>query len=659
MSNLDILRLPTDETALSHVIEQHGYAAENNASTLWAKWSLFDLYLRGFRRFEAYDEKGGRVAHFTLDKDGRLPIQFQEVVVSLNRVLGTLRGISSAPLVSRVGDSLQAIRDRSYTQVMLDASLNPDHISEVHDEVTRLATIYGTAGVFNDAYADRQRGFTGLLEVVPPHELFPFPVTTRPNRVRAIQRTRVVSLDFLKGKFPNKRLSSRLKDMHSFKRMIHEDTDDGTRSSPPFSHSQSQPITFTSHSASTKDITEYAVKIREVFVYGPDNRMIRYACASKNCILQDIDYSKENGISYCPIALVRFLENSGFYGTSYLDILLSMTRTVEMMLKDLFNSVRDLRRYPVTLLPAGVLNEKTAFREDGQDGMRFLTITPEARFALAQQNIRPIVISPQPGSPEQAARSASFFMEILDRHAMVRDLVQDKGRIDSLPGLQFLEEVSRQPMTVPISNLNRAYSQTYRSHAAKLNSLALSADRSIPVSRLDLDLVGAVIDYDKSTVNLNPSALPDVTRLTFGMRGSTTASPTLKKQEAYLNQREGRISVDELRLYIAEEGIDAAMYTRGDRNAVRRITEDILRMYGDGETPPDQMVVPNVNTSRPHIQLIIMDAFMAGIEFQRASSPIQTLFIEYRKKLQRFAGNILPEGTPDSQAMALALAGGQ
>ena len=446
--------------------------------------------------------------------------------------------------------------------------------------------------------------------------------------------------------------------MHSYERLIFDaksDPHDVPNSDPAVGSLRSQhPHNNNVPSLSAKKkVTEIAVKIREVFVYGPNRRLIRYVAASKGYIFQDINYDAEGILAYSPLEVCRFLDGSGFYGASYTDVLFSVTRVAESMLKEVVNNVRDLRRYPITMIPAGVINEKKVFKEDGFDGMRFATFTPEARFALGQQGIKPITIAPHMGSPEQAAQTAKFFHEILDRHSLVRDLAQDKGRLDSLNALQFLDEVSRQPMTVPIGNMQMAYSTVYRAASTDLNRLAAKSDRAVPVNQLSLDLAGAVIDFDDRTVTLTKRAIPDNTRLAFGMRGSSTASPTLKKQEAYLNQERGRIDIVELRLYLIEEGIESAMYLRGDRGAVQRINEDILRLYNDGETLPEQPVMPSPATSRPHIQLIVFDAFLSGVEFQRASVPIREAFYAYREQLQTFSGNVLPGQTPDVQGATL------
>lgn len=122
-----------------------------------------------------------------------------------------------------------------------------------------------------------------------------------------------------------------------------------------------------------------------------------------------------------------------------------------------------------------------------------------------------------------------------------------------------------------------------------------------------------------------------------------------------MNHEKGRLTNEELRVYLMEEGIEVGMYTRGDRGAVQRVVEDLLRLYNDGEQPNmTRPVLPSPDTSRPHIQLVIVDAFLAGVEVQRASEPVRTALYSYRQALQALMGNVLPEGIPDVQGQALS-----
>jgi hypothetical protein len=233
----------------------------------------------------------------------------------------------------------------------------------------------------------------------------------------------------------------------------------------------------------------------------------------------------------------------------------------------------------------------------------------------------------------------------------VQDLLQEKGRVDSAPGLQFLDEQITKAMTNPSIGIQRAFGNMYRSMTAQAVSNIVQFPRTVPVNYVTLDLAGAVLDIEKSTVSFENNPLPQVGYLSFGVKQVNPRSETARKEEAMALLKTGLTDPTGLKIFALKEGLDFAMWMDEEKGAYESIVQNILVLYGNGETPGQVVVTQHM--MRPDIQMRVLSGFMTSPILSVASPEVQDEFRKFRDAMLRFMGQTLPQQvpTPDEAAV--------
>ena len=638
----DTYTLTKDKDAICRIIDRHIEREESNHSYRYTMWSLAWYYLNGARRFDVFDPETGLLQPHHLDEDGNMEFQSQELLSAIDRVVGVLSAMDVRPKILRSGSSLQQIRDRSIAQVISDAMVSRERAEETLTEFAYILTSCGSCGIAGHIVDPPTVGLTSDLEVVHPRELYAFPSTGMDHtKQRGLIRERIVPMDYLVEKFGRK-IKTNIEKMYYFDveagQAPYDNEDFADRlnavgTSPRYNSSYAIP----GGGAST-DKTKYSlVRIRELWMMGHRNTVSRYVMTSGDYVIVDEEYTDVE--VYCPIGFARFMETGSFYGAGLFDLLFSMSREMEKLLKSLFNNIRDIDQYGILVLPQGQFNERAALRDVGR-GLRVLPYEPDA----IDPGFRPFNISPMT-SGDLPGKTAAFAKQLLDQINPFRDLVANKGRVDSAAGLGFLDEKNRQLMMSPMKAIEKAFSQSHRamlSQAAR--ALALSR-RAVPVSNLTLDLAGAVIDPESGFASFSDNPLPVISNLGITIKETNPRSEVARKQEALqLYQAPGFQDPMRLMLLSLSEGLDFAIYMEEERAAYEMVVKNCLILYGNGESPGEIVLTPH--TVLPNLQLRVLTSFMAGPQMSLSSPEVQDEFMKYKQFLQQGLGNVLPEGVP-------------
>lgn len=649
--SLDLIDIPSSKgedgnRIVAQIIAHHAIREEGRSSIWWAKWDLFDAYLAGFRRFEAFDSNGGFVESFFLDKQGRWQTQVQEVLSQLNKVTGILESVDLRPLVVRQTEALADIRMQAAAQVIGDSTVSENQLNTVikPDFVHNQAWL-GSAAVQSHVIDDPRLGLIADYEIVHPRELFPFPSLGRDrSRQRGVTRQNLVSATWLMKTFGG-RVKTNLAKMDVFRRRVGDEVEDNTRTSLRGNTSAlSQSII----SADKSDKSTYlVVKLRRTWVWGPQGILLRHIVSSGNYVIEDIDYEKEGLIVWKPIGFARFFDNGQFLGAGMGDLLFSVAREFDRVIKMLINNVRDINRYPITVLPAGMVDEKKFFSDKGDDGLRFAFFRPENKFAAANTLIKPTTIGPHNIGSDLPGKTASLLLDLMDRHVPVSDLARDKGRLDSASALRILDEEGRRPLTKPIQNLVTAFADAHRYTISQAAAMLNQSPRPLPLKTLNLGLLGAKIDFETSTVSFEDNPLPDTSKLVFSVKSQDIANNTVKLQEAKEFVQLGLQDEIDFKLYVLEHDIRVAMNMGPARAAYRSGIIKILTLFNDGEVPG--VIDPALGIEAPELQLRLLESFIHGPELKQASVDVQNAFIAYQEVLQAMLGSVLPPGIPDVQ----------
>lgn len=647
---LDAPNLPPDEASVCKIINSHMAREDMLMYFKRTMWLVAFYYLNGARTFSQYNPTTQSVRPLWVDKDGNAEFQSQELLSEINRVIGRLLSFDLRPRVLSQGQSISSIRSRATAQVVIDSLVGDDQLDVVKEQFAHIFTTLGCCGLIGHLHDHPVVGLVGDLEVVHPTEIYAFPsMGYNLLKQRGVVRQRYVPLSHLEDIFGKKKLASKLDSMEWYERQIGEDdsfdpSGYSSQTGPGISINYGTGVS-SDDPAKPKKETHALVKLRELWTWGPRNMVQRYIVQSGDCVLDDIDFHDTE--VYCPLGWSTFFSTGGFYGAGMFDILFSMSRQNELLLKSLFNNVRDMDRYGFLVLPQGDLNEKALIKDVG----RGLKIVPWAPDPLTE-GFRPFQVQPATTS-DFPGKVSNMVQGMLRNLSPIGDLAAEKGRVDSAAGLSMLDERLNQAMTRPSHGIRGCFSLAYRGLATQAAKHLTTSPRAIPVGRLSLDLAGAVIDPAEGTVSFPQNPIPDLSRLSISVQEVNPKSTSARKAEA-LQLLENQVTDPAaFALFSVAEGLDWAMWQEEDKAAYETVVRNCLLIYGDGENPGEAIVTPY--NAKPDLQLRVLSAFMARPSFTLASVEVQDQFALYRDTLLNFSGLTLPAAVPNPDDAAMML----
>ena len=594
------------------------------------------------RRFDVFNPNTGQLSPNYLDEEGNMEFQSQELLSAIDRAASRIASMDLRPKVLRTGTSLPMIRQRATAQLLADSLVAEDQIAEVSKTFAHIFTSLGSCGIQGHITDHPTIGLTADLEVIHPKELFPFPSLAQDYTKKAgLLRQRIVPLDTLIEKFGN-RIKTNLEKMEYWETTVGSHMEDPDASDAEDSNFFDS---FSDRQYSDVNPNEAItlVRVRELWLDGPRNTCSRYVICSGDYLIEDEDLS--NTQTYCPIGVARFMENGSFHGAGLFDLLFSINREMERMLKSLFNNIRDLDRYGVVVMPQGSFNERSMLREVGK-GLRMISYQPDP----LNEKFNPFVISPH-NAGDIPGKTAAFAKELMQSINPVQDLIAEKGRVDSATGLQFLDEQINRAMTNPTMGAVQAFGHMYRSLVSSATRELVIKPRQIPVHALDLNLAGAVIDFKNSTISFEKNPIPNSSHLTFTVNQIHPRSEVVRKQEAIAMLEKGLTDPEGVKLFALKEGLDFAIYMDEDQAAYELVVQNILNLYGNGNESGQIVLTPH--TSRPELQLRVLSSFMSGPLMSQADPSIIDEFKKYRETLIQFMGHSLPAMVPNPDSAAM------
>jgi hypothetical protein len=640
-------RLPKDNKKLCRVIDNHVQREEMRMSFRRLTWLVAWYYINGARRFDVFNpETGALTAHY-VDKEGNMEFQSGELLSVVDRTTGRLKEMDLWPKVVRSDTSLDAVRERAMMQVLLDAAVDPGALDQAVAKFVHLYTLLGSCGVTGQVFNSPARGLSTDFEVIHPKELFPFPsFGTDFTKVAGLVRQRVVPLKWLQERFGRK-IADNKGDLEVYEvpvgapGSVENDYYDwggegatGGRVRWNFQEGSGAPI--------DTDVSIEVARIRELWTEGPGSLCDEYALVSGDYKITHTVY--DGAEAYCPVGMRTFIDTGTFHGAGLFDLLFSSVRELEKLLKSLYNNIRDIDRYGFLVLPHGGFNHDTLFKDVGE-GLRVAYYEPD----YTGSDVKPFMVQPY-NSGDAPGKAAGLAKAMLEGISPIKDLAEEKGRIDSASGLQFLDEQMGRYMTNATNNLRGAFSDMYRGLASDVLSNVAAQPGPIPVGRLTVELAGVIIDPETQRVTFEDNPLPTVGRLEFGVRGRTVQSQTAKLERA-MDMVEKKLG-DPMKmiLYFLREGMEPPMYIEEEKAAYNTVVRNILLLYGNGQQPG--MVIITPHNAMPQLQLRVLGAFMNSPLMGLAQPEVQNSFIDYRESLLQLMGPILPPGVPPPDDLA-------
>lgn len=633
-------KLPKKKIEICQVIRDHAEKEIARLSYRRITWLLTYYYLNGMRRFDVFDPVSGNLSPHYLDEEGNMEFQSQEMLSAIDRASSRLSSMDLRPKILRTGTSLPMIRQRATAQMLADSLVSDEQVAEVSTKFAHLFTSLGSCGIQGHITNHDTIGLTSDLEVIHPKEILPFPSLGQDyTKQCGMIRQRMVPLETLVEKFGDK-IKRNLEDCEYYEMEIGDPLED-----PEVSEDHG----FTGNGFNTKGYKTTSadsmtvVRVRELWIDGDRGTCSRYVVCSGDYLIDDQDLSSSQ--TYCPIGFARFMENGSFHGAGLFDLLFSINREMEKMLKALFNNIKNLDRYGVVVMPQGSFNERSILREVG-DGLRMISYQPDP----LNEKFSPFTIQPH-NAGDVPGKTAAFAKQLMQSINPVQDLIAEKGRVDSATGLQFLDEQINRAMTNPTMGVVQAWGKMYRSMLSNASRELMINPAPIPVKSLDLNLAGAVIDFDTSEISFKNNPIPNVAHLTFSVRQINPRSEVARKQEAMQMFQAGLMDPDSLKLFALKEGLDFAMWIDEDQAAYEQVVQNILNLYGNGAEPGQVVITPH--TSKPEIQMRVLSSFMSGTLMMKADPVVIDEFKKYREALIQFMGASLPAMVPNPDSAAL------
>lgn len=645
--SMDSPLLPKDEASLCRIINEHVAREESRLSYQRFRRLLAYHFLNGARRFK-FDQGFSSFTSDFLDSEGRLEFQSQEIVSAIDRVSAHLSSMDLSPLVApAVSMTLRGIRQRAVAQVIADGLVSPNQAERAKSDAAHIFTSLGSVGLQLHVSDDPRMGLIGEYEVIHPQELFPFPsLGVDQTKARGLVRQRFVPLAWMEGRYGKALIKARRSRMRLWARTIgsQQDTEhmDGTMV-PSGAGAGSVRSSEERAGASPPNVTSAyqheLCLIRELWLDGPVETVSRYVVISGDALIEDQDLS--DVVSYCPIGFDRFMQNQSWHGQGVFDLLYSYGREFERLMKSLFSNIYDADRYGFLVMPMGVFNEQTALREVGK-GLKVVSYEPEP--LAPEQAFKPFAVQPW-NTGDAPGKVAAFAKQHMDDINPLKDLVEEKGRIDSAAGLNKLDEAINSSMANSTMSWRRIWGSATRAAVAGALRRQVFNPRPIPVPKLDVDLAGLVIDPTDGTIDLKHNPVPNIQSLRFTVRDGHPRSQAARKQELAEMFAAQLCSPDKFWLTVLKEGLDLTVWHEDYQAAYDSVTENILRVYGDGQQPGQ--VVLTQAMSRPEFQLIILNAFMASPTMAQADPDVQNAMADYRDTLMQWSGAVLPGNVPN------------
>jgi len=630
--------LPPNTDANKHQVEQiFQYLVSTGKSKqnpIAINWYMNYFYMRGLRNFSNINYGAGTLNASYLDASGTLKFRYEDIVAKYQAQLGRLLAINLAPAVSRRGVSLDGLRKASTGQVVLDSAFPQEKVSKLALNIFPSLLHYGTIGLGLWVEGEDSIG----IEVINPWELIPIPIdVSTPSDVRGIIRMRYVPTDYVKGLAITPGKGSKVyKGMDDLKVPFGDlpaDVSSKFQGTASLTHTgggfyirsgQSQVETQWAGRHTKKDKTQMDVTLLvEVWTETTDGYLAEYLifAGSYQKLNQLYRHDHSQSKYHMPVKIARDIVVGGFYGRSFIDILIPLNTEAEFSLSSLFQSVADYDLYGIQMWPASLGTPPDAHR--GQDGIKRVTFEPD----YTTPELKPFHIMPAKTSKSNidAAMVAGGLMDKLANQPTEMLKGGAPGRVDSASGLGFLYETSGIPLSPTAKNVAEAVSGIYRSMLGICRDI-WPGEKVVSVSSLDDSLAGIAFDMETGEVTLAKNAIPSPDEVNINVASEVPISKEQQKLELKESLKNGVLTLNEYSFKVRELGLTSPVGNEVAWQNYRRAKLENLALFGDGETP-GKVIVSERDMHIIHKE--VLDAFMARPEYYAASPAVRDKFTEH------------------------------
>jgi len=616
--------------ALNHLREE----AETYHKVRRVSWWVIYEYLNGNRDFDDLNYREGTLRLLTSNQT-EVDFRLEEVVTKTTERIGQLLRMDTRPKVGRRRLSLDNVRSRSMAQLVLDGLLSEEDVRLVKEEFIPMVVTYGLAGLVAwieptlplRTPSDRMK--TPDIEVVPPWEILAVPANPRSiSETSGIIRQRWVPWTWLEQLGFGKKLLANEEKIIVRERKYGQAPSSSTEFDLGES-TTSQRVGMLKTSRTQKPELEKYVKLNELWVRGRKGTLSAYHAWVDDVALISRDFSKEDDPPFMPIGLGRYSPAGGFYSRGHAELLLPLNVAVEAIVGKLFQNAEDYDVHGTTFFPNSLGLNPAWF--EGTDVPRAMGYEPD--YTVPQQTVFRLNPAEFGAGPVKAVEIGTA---LIDR-VSPRNVVEDKGRVDSATGLGFLQEVAQIPLTYGASSIAGAYATVYRAMLDQVRRVWPSHKIAIQ-TLMDDALAGITIDPQTLEVSAS-NKIPRPDEVEVGIISPFPVSSEQKRRDLYDMLKGGLLTRRWFRIMARKLGLDLPVANEAEWANYRKAQMNNVLLFNDGQTPPPQgTILMNPDSDMVEIHVEVMGAFMARPEFQLASPEVRERFNSAYAELQTSLG---------------------
>lgn len=639
--------LPKDKDQREYVLNRLIEAGEQARRVNEVQWWLVYHYLRGARDFKNINYLTGTVDVGYENSSGTLQFRYDDIVSKFQAQIGRLLRIDLSPSVKKRGIGLEGLRKASIAQVALDHAFPTGKVEELKLGLFAPLTRYGTLGL-----AVWNEGENVGIDVVMPWEIVPIPPNPAEQKDRrGVARVRIVPLDWVKNLDKTPAANTKVwSEVEVIKTPVGELT---TASSTQFTTflssvdvSSYTPSGFSGGTGATKkkDKTQVdTVKFVEVWMQDSMGYLARYEILAGGKLLHSMDYAETGVRIYMPIQIIQDIDVGGFWGRSFVSLLMPMNMELEYTIGRTFQNIQDTDSLGILCEPTTLGMPTEIFRSS--DGIKRVRFEPD----YSVPDLKPFTLAP--------VNMGTLPTEVVKMGAALGDKIANQpaelmsggapGRVDSQAGLGFLYEVSNTPLTPTAASVSMGVSNCYR---AMLNILQVQwpKDKMVQVTLLDDSLAGITLDPSAGTMSLTDNDIPHPDEITISIKAMLPKSKEQEKMELLDALKTGTIDMFEFHIMVRKKGLELPVGNEGEWQNYRRSMMENLMLFGDGQKPAE-VILDLLDIHDVHLR--ILQAFMARPEFYQASAEVREAFKQHYNAHLQLMG-VTPEQTPFNEEAA-------
>ena len=639
------VELPKKFPDLVGALDQILGPAEEEVQVHRAGWAIIDGYLQGIRRFNVANRFTGAVSLAIDNPLGRVKFSYEKITSMFLAEVGRYLKMDFAPLVTKKGDSLGAMRKAGVGNALLQKQIQAIPLGDLRRRLIILHLKYGIAGIDHESVNDPD--FPDRLNVIHPSELRSIPAWVEDiGFLQGVARKRWVPAEWFQKRIEgmtDKKLKSGWAELAKARWVPWGSSPPGQQSTTTDSSGSASEVSLDSsqikHISPSERRGKLFVPLEEVYLYDEDTTYVAdYTVKAGDLIGLRENFAEAGRRIVCPLQVIRHTDTGRFFSRGFVGPLIGFNDQMERSLQQLFTILEELDLYGTMMIPGDMGINLKQFRKGKRP--RFATYNPDpnvpakAPFALTPHTAGPF--------PSQILQIGVEQMEALGNQGpLLRG--EMPGRTDSAAGAGFVFNTGNVGLALPANGIADGLSHIYERMLQAGKERFTPADR-VEIAVIDDTIAGVKLDPVTGQMSLSENPIPDPWEVKVDIRDRTPLDKETEKQE--LLNLFGSQLVDEIQFWITNYEKDLG-FPGAPPDIVeswRKVTYQIVILFGDGETPGE--VALNKHTQNPEVQLRGVQQFMNKLEFGLASAAVQLKFEAWKELLEGFAGSGFPDQLP-------------